>query len=309
MFAALAASLEAQVAPDGVELLYIVCENGAESPVVRSRVSAMALATERYSHYILEPRLGIPFARNAVMNSALELGATHLAFIDDDETAPPDWISRLYSGLIASGAGLAGGPVFSEVDDGLSLSFWQRRVAQGMALEEVRQQKKFRSLVAAGQAARIGIATSNWLCDLKLPMLSGLRFREEIGLGGGSDTAFWHDFKALAGESVWVPDAPVFETLPQSRLQPSYIVRRAKSKAAAEWERRVRSNGNYGRARGALFILGQGVGGMINLVIGSFLSPVLFYRGLLAMGRAVGRLGALTKGYSTISLYKNVHGG
>src|SRR5262245_54620814 len=41
------------------------------------------------------PRPGIPIARNAALDAALACGADYIAFLDDDEVAPPHWLSGL----------------------------------------------------------------------------------------------------------------------------------------------------------------------------------------------------------------------
>src|SRR5688572_17275059 len=46
-------------------------------------------------HYAVEPSRGIPYARNRVCRLARELGHELLAFIDDDETAAPQWLDKL----------------------------------------------------------------------------------------------------------------------------------------------------------------------------------------------------------------------
>ncbi len=54
--------------------------------------------------YRHQPQRGIPQARNAALDAARELGATHVAFIDDDETAAPDWLAALWAAMVESGA-------------------------------------------------------------------------------------------------------------------------------------------------------------------------------------------------------------
>ena len=46
-------------------------------------------------HYIHEPPRGIAIARNRVLDHAAERCAQWIAFIDDHETAEPDWLANL----------------------------------------------------------------------------------------------------------------------------------------------------------------------------------------------------------------------
>jgi succinoglycan biosynthesis protein ExoM len=64
-------------------------------------------------HYKLEPRIGIPFARNAAMDLASSLEPDWIALIDDDETAHPDWLLRLHDACVRFDADVAAGPVRS----------------------------------------------------------------------------------------------------------------------------------------------------------------------------------------------------
>ena len=47
--------------------------------------------------YVCEPKPGITAARNRAVAEALNLGATSIAFIDDDQTVTPDWLRELTS--------------------------------------------------------------------------------------------------------------------------------------------------------------------------------------------------------------------
>ena len=64
-----------------------------------------------HARYVVEPRVGIPVARNRALDEALTDGADALCFIDDDETPEKDWLVRLVDAWRQSGATLIGGPV------------------------------------------------------------------------------------------------------------------------------------------------------------------------------------------------------
>lgn len=56
-----------------------------------------------------EPQRGIPFARNAAVQSALAAGADFVAFIDDDDVPEPDWLRRLLERQQETGASIVFG--------------------------------------------------------------------------------------------------------------------------------------------------------------------------------------------------------
>ena len=85
-------------APSDARIQIVVIEN-ALTPGSAEIVSAVQQQTPIKIHYRLEPRSGIPFARNAALDLANALGADWIALIDDDEYAEPDWLLKLYEAL------------------------------------------------------------------------------------------------------------------------------------------------------------------------------------------------------------------
>ncbi|HEX5958802.1 MAG TPA: glycosyltransferase family 2 protein, partial [Hyphomicrobiaceae bacterium] len=57
------------------------------------------------------PEPGIPRARNAAIDAALRAGADYIAFLDDDEIAPENWIASLVEALRVLGADAVQGGV------------------------------------------------------------------------------------------------------------------------------------------------------------------------------------------------------
>lgn len=292
MFAHLAACLARIEVPAGVRMVHVFAENAAVTSV-DGAVDALGRATGRDCHLMAEPQLGIPFARNAVLQRALDLGCTHLVFVDDDEWVTPDWFGRLWAGFQASGADLVTGPVIPVAPDGAQLSLVQRRILSGL---QARYRKLLRErdvLLARNQRDRIGAATNNWLCDLAFVRRTGLRFRESIGLGSGSDTTFWKDLLALGGHSSWVRDAPVYETIPVDRLTMGFQFRRGRNQALASWERRGSRATPGTILRSVPFVAGKVVLGLARIITGLVLPGYGLALGLRSLGEAAGRLDGL----------------
>src|SRR5205823_6090125 len=59
--------------------------------------------------YAVEPRRGVPFARNTAVARAE--GTDFVAFIDDDEWAEPEWLAELLHVQSRTGADVVAGPV------------------------------------------------------------------------------------------------------------------------------------------------------------------------------------------------------
>jgi len=192
----LLASLAALEPVEGVERLYLVCENderaGSEEVLerFRSRVGAAL-------HYRLEPRRGIPHGRNAVLDMAEAAGVEWLLFVDDDEVVPPGWLDTLLGAARARELDLVGGPVMPEPPGG-PMSPLQRALFEDQGYRLARQWRKRAEMVAAGADGEVDIYTNNWCLRVAAARDRGLRFDPALADSGGEDTAFCHAMRAAA---------------------------------------------------------------------------------------------------------------
>ena len=92
------ASVAAQVLPDGASLGVVVADNDT-GPTARELVQRIAAGFPFALTYVHAPERNISLARNACLDTAT---AEYVAFLDDDETAPPGWIA---TGDTIGGAG------------------------------------------------------------------------------------------------------------------------------------------------------------------------------------------------------------
>lgn len=304
MFGRLVDALAHLETPEGVIVLYLCVENGPTFAQT-SLIADLADRTGRQVEGIAEPRLGIPFARNAALVRALALNATHLAFVDDDEVPPPDWLVWLWAGLQRSGVDLVSGPILPMAAPDMPVTARDTQMLDGLCRIARNTHEKNRRLAEGGRGGLIPAATNNWLCRLDIVRRTDLRFREEIGLGGGSDVAFWHDLRAAGGTSDWIPDAVVAETLPAERLTLRGQIDRARYQALDDWRRRLRAGPQ--RVLPALpFVLSNLLTGLVKLGM-SVLVPVPYRAGAArCLGKALGRIDGLT--YARRQHYARVTG-
>lgn len=75
-----------------------VVDNDAEGRAGVAVGEALAAGYPWPLHHVVAPERGISHARNRALEAALP-GCDYLAFIDDDETAPRDWLRELPSAL------------------------------------------------------------------------------------------------------------------------------------------------------------------------------------------------------------------
>lgn len=164
-------SLREQLTDASLFLEVVVVDNEPE-PNNAEAVESIAYGSVYPMHYVHEPRRGIAFARNAALDKALELGAGWIAFIDDDETADPDWIAQLMREEYRAVAVLMGCnlPVYPE-----PRPFWAPEDDAPKGFE--------------GQACKTAY-TGNVRFSAELARL-GMRFDECHGAMGGEDNEFF----------------------------------------------------------------------------------------------------------------------
>jgi succinoglycan biosynthesis protein ExoM len=93
--------------PPGQRLALLIVDNDPEG-TANAAVENARLSSPMPVHYCIETQRGILNARNRVLEEAILLDASYLAFIDDDEIMTPDWLAELYSVLLESRADAAG---------------------------------------------------------------------------------------------------------------------------------------------------------------------------------------------------------
>lgn len=160
--------------------------------------------------YVHEPRVGIPQARNAALDAAPSQAA--VAFVDDDETVEPGWLTALATARTATGAGLVTGPVRPRYDT--AVPGWVRRGGF------------FERRTHLDRAELAFAATNNLLIAPEVREV-GLRFDEQLALSGGSDAVFTVQARQQGFHIVWAADAVVTEHVPAERARAGWLCRRA----------------------------------------------------------------------------------
>lgn len=189
----------------------IVIIDNSEAATAKASSMAFAERSRFAVHYHNETKKGLANARNAALTEARALGATHLAFVDDDEMPEPAWLEQLFECLEASGVAAAVGPVLP-VFETAPPSF----------------------LPTSGYATRPkvegGFAKSAYTGNVMFDMASidrlGLRFDSHFNDVGGEDTMFFEALHAGGGKIAWAPDAIVHETVSKDRMSAAWLWRR-----------------------------------------------------------------------------------
>ena len=243
-------------------------------------------------HYLNEMERGIPFARNKVLDHAIDGKAEYIAFIDDDETADPDWLLTLHQIITSKSVDAVQGPVISLLPED----------APGWAIQE----SKKKSNRKEGEQ-REGLATNNIIFSSRLITEKGLRFNMSFALSGGSDIDFFQRAARLGSLHIWTNRALVYEKIPKTRLTLNWEFQRSFRVGATNTYSSVQQKGlGYGIKRYMPKIIARLLLGPIIFVTAGLLSAELRLLSVRWTGSALGHF----LGFWGIlgSEYSNIHG-
>ncbi len=161
--------------------------------------------------YYIEPRRGIPQARNAaIAHAGREID--YLAYIDDDEVPDPKWLDELLRVIKAYEADVATGPV---------LPFFIEEPPAWVIKGEFFQTRR---RPTGKQVDRAG--TGNILFRYEVFEKMDVHFDERLALAGGSDSHFLRRVHRAGFKIVWADEAVATEWIPPTRMSAKWIFRR-----------------------------------------------------------------------------------
>lgn len=169
----------------------------------RNRTSGLSV---RYS---VEPQQNVAMARN---RSVIEARGQWLAFIDDDEFPEPNWLSELVATAVRYEADGVFAPVIPILPRNAPL--W---ITRGRFFERPR--------ALTGQPVSAG-RTSNALIRASALKQRREPFDPRRGLTGGEDYHLFSGMLADGSYFVWCDEAIVHETVPPSRANLWWLLRR-----------------------------------------------------------------------------------
>lgn len=159
-----------------------------------------------------EPNPGVANARNAAMQ-AVETDL--VAYLDDDQAAPANWLEQLLATYDAFPAAVVFGPVVTQLPSDIRchrayLSFFFGREPKH----------------ETGYITK-HYGTGNALVDFSQVPGDEPFFDAAMNTSGGEDDVLFTRIKQGGGRFAWSADAPVFECPVRSRLSLNYALRRA----------------------------------------------------------------------------------
>ncbi|MFQ6547506.1 glycosyltransferase [Aestuariibius sp. 2305UL40-4] len=206
------ASLEKQQMPSGTRLSIIVADND-DDPTAFELVERFASGSGHDVIYRHAPAGNISVARNAVLEAARSGGFATLAFIDDDEIAPPNWLQGLATRLAHDDADVVVGPV--------------RAIYPNDAPDWMLKARPHDTVPELGSDGRpIAGHSCNVAMDLSHPALQERHFDHGRGLSGGEDTAFFHGAVEQGARLALAPEALLEESVPSHRARLGWLLKR-----------------------------------------------------------------------------------
>jgi succinoglycan biosynthesis protein ExoM len=190
----------------------VVVDNDADGSA-GSVVEAHRQGNPPYAlHYAVQPLKNIALTRNRTVEMA---SGEWIAFIDDDERAPADWLARLAAAAKAYAADGVLGPVDPVVPP--EAPPWIRR---GKFYDFPRMDS---GLVVPPNRLRFG----NVLLRGRLLRDIEVCFDPAYGLTGGEDGDLLSRLALAGARIVWCDEAIVHEPIERSRLSMRWLLRRA----------------------------------------------------------------------------------
>ncbi|EGF92483.1 glycosyl transferase family 2 family protein [Asticcacaulis biprosthecium C19] len=203
------ASIKAQTGLSGTALDLIVCDNSPEASA-RAQVEAFALTTAFPVRYVHEPKTGVANARNAAVAATQ---ADFIAFLDDDEEAPADWLWRMLANQAVFKADVVFGPVTARIPDD---------VAQ--------YRPYFEAFFSRRGSDQSQVLDTYYGCGNSLIRRARMPDTEPFSTAmnelGGEDDKLFASLKAGGAAIAWAADAPVWEDVPPQRATLTYTLRR-----------------------------------------------------------------------------------
>lgn len=188
----------------------VVADNDA-SRSAETIVSNAAATSPVPIKYCLEPRQNIALARNQVVANA---DGDYIAFVDDDEWPLADWLLRLFQTIETCNVAAALGPVKPSFE--IPPPAWMIR---GRFYERPSYPTGYKMHWSETR-------TGNVLFRKSILPSDEAPFRLEYDTGA-EDVDFFRRMSNRGCEFVWCDEAIVYESVPASRCNRTYLLRRA----------------------------------------------------------------------------------
>ena len=196
----------------------IILDNDIEKTAEKTFVELKESFESDYKlHYSIHPIKGISNARNELIRRGLSFNPNFLVFIDDDEYVTTEWLNELVKTIINNNADFARGPVIRVFDDTVPeyISCW------------------FRKITYSNNMQIDSIVTDNLILSTKSLLNFDVWFDTRFNIIGNGDSYFGIQILKKGAKIFWAADALVYETIPESRANIKWLIKRIYRGASA----------------------------------------------------------------------------
>jgi glycosyltransferase involved in cell wall biosynthesis len=221
----------------------VVVDNSPEGSA-RATVEALRASSPVPLIYVHEPHPGVATARNAGLARS---SAPYVAFLDDDEEAPPRWLAPLLETHLSLNADVTFGPV--------------RGVVTGAKPSRRAYLEAFFSRFGPEHSGVIddSYGCGNSVMTRATALPGSTPFDSAADQTGGEDDRLFTHLKAQGARFAWAAEASVYEYAPPHRATLSYAFRRAISYGQSPSQICSRADDTLGLARWMVIGAGQAV--------------------------------------------------
>ncbi|MEO9892800.1 glycosyltransferase family 2 protein [Aurantibacter sp.] len=153
---------------------------------------------------------GLSNVRNEILKESIKLNPKYIVFVDDDEYVTKDWLNELVKLAEKNDADIVQGPnipVFeSNINDSISHHF------DYLDFDHDQKISDFES--------------NNVLLKTQFIIENKLSFDERFNITGGEDSYFGVQAMEKKAKNYWSKNAVVYETIPDSRANLSWLIKR-----------------------------------------------------------------------------------
>lgn len=207
-------SLLSLILPDSIKIEILIIDNDKKQSA-KNIVAKYQEFSNIKIHYVVENRLGLACVRNAALKKALELGASHLLFIDDDEIAAKDWlINHIDFYNNHKDISISSGPTYKKFEKEYPSYITNNSLFKRQSSKKNGQHRKC-------------CATGNVLFPLSVVSEYKIYFSEDFNFLGGEDGDFFIRVNNLGFNIGWNNSAINYELIGDERANLLWLFNRS----------------------------------------------------------------------------------
>lgn len=207
------ASVLAQQIPDGADTLDVVVVDNSVDHDASAVVAGLAAGARLPVTYLSVPQPGVATARNAGVAAA---SGRWVAFLDDDEEAPPGWLGALAGVARGGGFDAVFGPIRAAAESGEELGPMAAYFSRSLARQD--------GADITGEAAYLG--TNNSMFRRAALLSVEGPFEPSLNSVGGEDSLLLQRLVMAGRRLGWSAGAGITEWVPPRRTSWAYIRKR-----------------------------------------------------------------------------------